>query len=71
MYNTLCTLGLVVGLYARYQLYLQWFQSRGLFNEFDNLMSTGWWKQLLIEIALVLIAPYPLLQEYRYEEYID
>lgn len=60
-YNCFCSLGLVVGMYLRYMEYLEWYKARGLLTEYDNLTSTGWYKDLLTEQALVLISPYPFL----------
>lgn len=70
-YNLFCTFGLVITMYCRYIQYLEWFKSRGLLTEFDTLNSTGWYKQMLIEQALMIIAPYPYLDEFRWNEYND
>ncbi|TNV81547.1 hypothetical protein FGO68_gene1047 [Halteria grandinella] len=50
---------------------MEWFKSRGLLTEFENLQSTGWYKQLLIEIGIVVIAPLPYLDDFKYQEYVD
>lgn len=70
-YSLFCTLATCFGLYTRYVLYLDWFKSRGLLTEFETVQSTGWWKQLSYEIIIVIIAPLPYLEDYRYHEYVD
>lgn len=70
-YNCFCSLGLVVGMYLRYMEYLEWYKARGLLTEYDNLTSTGWYKDLLTEQALVLISPYPFLDQLYWTEYND
>ena len=42
-YNTFCSFALVLSMYSRYQLYLEWFKARSLLTEYDTLISTGWW----------------------------
>lgn len=64
----LSTIGLVLTLYYRYILYLRIYITRGLLIEFDNLISTGWWKDMLLEQILALVAPYPYLQGMKYTE---
>ena len=69
IYNAVCTLGLVLGMYFRYSLYMRWYVSRGLLTEFDTLISTGWWKDLTMEILLVMLSPLPSLQYIHYTEW--
>lgn len=52
---------LCITLYFRYTLYLKWYVTRGLLTEFDNLISTGWWQTMVMEMFVVLLAPYPFL----------
>jgi hypothetical protein len=66
MYILFCTVGLMIAMYTRYILYLEWYQARSLLTEFDNLVSTGWWKDLTIECMLMLLTEYPHLQHYHY-----
>lgn len=60
-YVPLITLIFALTLYMRYDLYLQWFKSKGLLTEFDSITSTGWWRGLVLEILMALIGPYPFL----------
>lgn len=50
---------------------MEWFISRGLLTEHETLQSTGWYKNLSYEILMVIIAPLPYLEDYRYHEYVD
>ena len=68
-YITACSFSLVLTLYYRYDLHLKWYVTRGLLTEYDNLFSTGWWKMMVIEQFIALLAPYPFLQNIRYVEY--
>jgi hypothetical protein len=34
---------------------------RGLLTEYDNLISTNWWQEMVIEQLIMLISPYPFL----------
>ena len=70
-YSFFCTIGLVLGTYYRYELYLEWFKARGLLTEYDNLMSTHWYKDLILEELLMILAPYPFLNELNYYEWND
>jgi hypothetical protein len=65
-YNVVCTIGLCLSIYIRYDLYLEWNKSRGLLTEYDNLRNTGMWKYLIFELILVVIAPYPYLYDVKY-----
>ena len=60
-----------MGTYYRYELYLEWFKARGLLTEYDNLMSTHWYKDLILEELLMILAPYPFLNELNYYEWND
>ena len=71
LYNAFCSITLVVTMYSRYTLYLEWYKSRSLLTEYDTIRSTGWWKMLALECFLMLMAPYPFLQHLTYSEYND
>jgi hypothetical protein len=60
-YNAFCSFVLVLAMYYRYQLYMDWFKSRQLLTEFDTLLSTGWWRKMSVECFLMLLSPYPYL----------
>eukprot|EP00347_Sterkiella_histriomuscorum_P002571 403367638 len=68
-YNVFCTVGSMLSIYMRYDLYLQWNTSRGLLSEYDTLWNTGRYKGLILEVLLVVIAPYPGLYDVYYVEY--
>jgi hypothetical protein len=70
-YNLFCTFALVCGIYCKYDIYLKWYVSRGILSEHDTVISTGWWKKMVAEQILMLVAPYPFLQGVHYHEYID
>lgn len=69
IYNVICSIGLILSIYARYDLYMRWHISRGLLTEHDNLRTSGWVKKFFLEIAINIICPYPLLDKYKYYEY--
>lgn len=68
-YIGLSNVMLAMTAYFRYDLYLTWYKKKGVLAEYDTLISTGWWRHMLLEQVLVLFAPYPFLQEYTYVEY--
>ncbi|CDW76554.1 small-conductance calcium-activated potassium channel protein [Stylonychia lemnae] len=68
-YNVFCTIGCILSIYMRYDLYLLWNKSRGLLTEYDTLWNTGNWQSLGCELFIVIIAPYPFLYDIKYEEY--
>lgn len=70
-YNCFCTLGLLLSIYFRYELTLKWYISRGLLTEFDTITNTGWWKSMIIEIIINIVAPYPFLYDIKFSEFID
>ena len=71
MYNFICSVSLATGIYFRYDLYRVWFVARGLLTEEHTLITSAWWKPLVIEQALMMIAPLPFLQHVTYDEYND
>ncbi|CDW91118.1 small-conductance calcium-activated potassium channel protein [Stylonychia lemnae] len=68
-YNCICTIGLVLTIYIRYDLNIQIDQVQELLSEHDNLYNTGQWKSLIQEILIVIISPYPGLYDVQYIEY--
>ena len=40
-------------------------------TEHDTVITTGWWKKMTFEILLILVAPYPFLQDVTYTEFVD
>jgi hypothetical protein len=59
---------LAYAIHVRYNLYLEWYRSRKLMTNFDTLITTGWWQNMIIEQIICLIAPYPFLVNYDYSE---
>lgn len=59
VYITISSFALVYTIYLRYIYYLKWQIYRGLLTEYDTLISTGWWTQMVTEQIMMLIAPYP------------
>eukprot|EP00347_Sterkiella_histriomuscorum_P010295 403376853 len=70
-YNCFCTLGLILSIYFRYDLTLKWYISKGLLTEFDTISNTGWWKGMICEIIINIVAPYPFLYNVKYVEHIN
>jgi hypothetical protein len=46
-----------------------WRISKGLLSEYDTLGNTGMWKGLATEIGIVILSPYPMLNEVKYSEF--
>lgn len=67
-YIMLLSFFLAIAIYLRYELYVQWYMAQNLLTEFDNLISTGWWHNMVLEQVLALVAPYPFLQGIKYVE---
>jgi hypothetical protein len=57
--------------YVKYYWYNEWLKARGQLSEFDSLRSTGQWKTLIIEYLLILMGPFPHMQDLKTYEYID
>lgn len=70
-YSLFCTIALIVAQYFKYNIYLKWYVSRNLISEHDTLLTTGWWKKMIFEMLLMLLAPYPFMQDIEYTEYVD
>lgn len=43
IYIAISTVLLAITFFFRYELYIKWYETRGLLTEFDNLISTRWW----------------------------
>jgi hypothetical protein len=69
IYNTFCTLGLVLATLARYQLELKWLQSRSMAFEFDTIKSIGTFWKCVAEVVFCLCSPYPYLDRMRFTEH--
>lgn len=67
-YIAFSNLALAITAYFRYDQYLKWYVKRGLLTQYDTLGSTGWWKAIVIEQFIALIAPFPFFQGIKYVE---
>ena len=67
-YIAFSSVSLALAIFIRYDLYLKWYVKRGLLTQYDTLISTGWWREMVLEQFFVLIAPYPFLQGVKYTE---
>lgn len=70
IFNSMFTVALVISVYIKYEVWLQWNKSLKFFTQFDNLISTGTWKEMVVELLICIIAPYPFLDGYKYTETI-
>lgn len=67
-YNIACSIGLAMSIYARYAIKLKWNIAKGLLTMNDNLITSGEYKMLIVEILLNIIAPYPFFNNVKYTE---
>lgn len=66
-----CTIFLIVSLFIRYNLWLDWCKSVNKYTPFDTLITTGMWQSMALEMIINLIAPYPILDGCKYIEYVS
>lgn len=71
IYNSLCTVLLVACIYLRYQTQLRWMKSKSLLTNYDTLVNTGRWKEMVAEMGICLLAPYPFLNNIYVSEYYE
>lgn len=50
---------------------MRWMRSTNQLTKYDNLFNTGWYKLIILEIAIVLFCPYPFLKGHKYREWND
>lgn len=48
---------------------MRWKRSTNQLTKYDNLVNTGWWKLITIEIIISVFTPYPFLKDIEYEEW--
>ena len=70
IYNMACTVFLLVSIYIRYDLWLEWSKTVQRYTKYDTLVNTGLWKSLLLEMIICIIAPVPFLDGIKYKEYV-
>ena len=42
----------------------------GKYTKFDNMINTGLWKEMMLEMFINAIAPMPILDGIKYHEYV-
>ena len=57
-----------MSIYIRYDIWLKWSITVQKYTVYDNLYNTGLWRIMLVEMFINMIAPYPFLDGYIYEE---
>lgn len=67
-YIMLCSIFLAITIYIRYEVLLQWYVTMNQLTEYDTVISTGWWQEMVFEQLLCLIAPYPFFKGIIYSE---
>ena len=63
-----CSLCLLISIVVRYNLMLKWQKTRGLLGKHDTLGNTGYWQNMLIEMLVSCIQPFPFLWNIKYSE---
>lgn len=71
IFNIMCTTFLVFSIYVRYQIWLEWSISVGVYTKMDTMINTGTWKTMILEQLINSIAPSPLLDGVLYTEYVE
>lgn len=62
---------LIISIYIRYVLWLQWAKTVEKYTKYDGFINTGLWKEVLIEILINLISPMPFFNGIKYTEYVE
>eukprot|EP00347_Sterkiella_histriomuscorum_P003133 403365464 len=62
------TLFLILSIVASNLLYIQWKKTKSKLAQLDNLINTGLWKQIILEVLLSLVMSYPSLYGSTYIE---
>lgn len=66
--NTFCSVATCLAIVARYLLILKWKKEKKLLMRLDNLINTKYYKSLALEIIIIMIAPYPGLEDTTFNE---
>jgi hypothetical protein len=48
---------------------MRWKRSTSQLTRYDNLINTGWWKLIAIEIVISVFTPLPFLKDIKYTEW--
>jgi hypothetical protein len=68
MINSLCSICATGSIIARYIITLEWQHKRRLVLPLDNLITSGQYKILIMELVITVLAPNPGIQDYSFEE---
>jgi hypothetical protein len=60
---------LLISVILRYHLLMRWKRSTNQLTKYDNLINTGWWKLIGVEVLIAVFTPYPFLKNICYSEY--
>jgi hypothetical protein len=69
-YSMLCTILLIISIYIRYVLWLEWAKTVEKYTKYDGFVNTGLWKEIVLEILINLISPMPFFNGVKYIEYV-
>jgi hypothetical protein len=70
-YSGTCTFMLIISIYIRYVLWLEWAKTVEKYTKYDGFINTGLWKEVLIEILINLVSPMPFFNGIKYTEYVE
>ena len=70
--NLLCLVFAQLSVFSSYYLQNKWLRAKGEYSELDNLVTTKVYKNIIIEVAFLLITPMPFFVGLEFhEEYPD
>ena len=70
-YNTISTIFLILSIYIRYDIWLQWSITIEKYTIYDTIYNTGIWKNMLVEIVVNILAPTPFFDGWKYTEKVE
>lgn len=68
-FHILCTILLVICIYIKYDVTIQWKISVNQLTKDDCMHTTGMWKDMMFEMIICSISPLPVFEGLRYYEY--
>ena len=66
--NFVCTVTLWITLFFRFKTKLDWTKARGKLNKPDGLFNSNQYRQLILEILICSICPYPFFYMATFNE---
>jgi hypothetical protein len=60
---------LIFSIFTRYDLLMRWKRSTNQLTKYDNLINTGWYKSVALEVMICMMCPYPFLKNIEYSEW--